>query len=306
MPLPPIPQKKQVFSIAGSYKASAAGDKNRGMGAVRIGIVAPGSRIDAALAARVRELAAAHFGGRAELRFHPQCFLASGHFAGDDAARANAFLDFANDPDVDAVWIARGGYGACRIVRRVLDGLTPAAMEKTYLGYSDAGSLLGALYGRGATGAAHGPMAADILREGGDKAVLRALGWLVEREMSALEGSVSGETPTAAFNLTILSHLLGTPFEPDLAHHVLMLEDVSEHLYRIDRALWQVTNNAGIRGCAGLKLGRVSAVPENDPQFGRTPEEIMRHWCGESGIPFLGFADIGHDIGNKVVPFGVV
>jgi muramoyltetrapeptide carboxypeptidase len=283
-----------------------AGDKKHGMRAVRIGIVAPGSRIDAALAARVTQLASGHFGDRAALRFHTQCFLAAGHFAGDDDVRANAFLDFANNPQIDAVWIARGGYGACRIVPRVLDGLAPVAMGKTYLGYSDAGSLLGALYGRGAVGATHGPMPADILREGGELAVLRALTWLVERKPSALEPSLTDTTRTAAFNLTILSHLLGTPYEPDLANHVIMLEEVSEHLYRIDRALWQVTNNPVIRKCAGIKLGRVSAVPPNDPEFGQTPEEIFQHWCTESGIPWLGHADIGHDIDNRVVPFGLV
>ena len=276
------------------------------MSTVGIGIVAPGSRIDADLAERVTALLARHYGGRAELRFHPQCFLSAGHFAGDDAARAEAFVDFANDSAIDAIWIARGGYGACRIVPFVLDRIAPAAMGKTYLGYSDAGSLLASLYGRGATSVAHGPMPADILREGGETAVLRALAWLVDRAPSALEPSVGGTTLAAAFNLTILSHLLGTPDEPDLAHHAIMLEEVSEHLYRIDRALWQVTNHPGIRKCAGLRLGRVSAVPPNDPEFGQTPEEIARHWCAQSGIPFLGSADIGHDIDNKVVPFGAV
>jgi muramoyltetrapeptide carboxypeptidase len=276
------------------------------MSTVRIGIVAPGSRIDTALAARVTKLAGEHYGDRAELRFHPQCFFAAGHFAGDDSTRASAFLDFANDAEIDAIWIARGGYGACRIVSRVLNGLAPVAMGKTYLGYSDAGSLLASLYGQGATNAAHGPMPADVLREGGEAAVLRALAWIVERAATALEPSVTATTLSAAFNLTIFSHLLGTPFEPDLANHVIMLEDVSEHLYRVDRALWQVTSNPGIRTCAGLRLGRISAVPPNDPEFGLTPEAIVRHWCAESGIPWLGRADIGHDIDNKIVPYGVV
>ncbi len=124
------------------------------MGTVKIGVVAPGSRIDAALAARVTNLANAHYAGRAELRIHPQCFLSWGHFAGDDDSRADAFVEIANDPGFDAVWIARGGYGACRILSRVLDRLAPEAMGKTYLGYSDAGSLLAALYGRGAVSVA--------------------------------------------------------------------------------------------------------------------------------------------------------
>lgn len=276
------------------------------MRAIRIGVAAPGSRIDPAIAERVTQFAESQFGARVALRFHPQCFLSAGHFAGDDASRAIAFLELANDPDLDAVWIARGGYGSCRIMPSVLASLAPAAAEKTYLGYSDAGALLSALYMRGFARVAHGPMPADILREGGEKAVARALSFLLDNAPETLEPSLDGVTPTAAFNLTILCHLLGTPYEPDLAGHVVMLEDVSEHHYRIDRALCQLTRNEKARRAAGFRLGRMSLVPPNDPEFGRTPEEIICHWCTDSGIPWLGLADIGHDVDNKVVPFGVL
>ena len=83
-----------------------------------------------------------------------------------------------------------------------------------------------------------------------------------------------------------------------------MLEDVSEHMYRIDRALLHITANPAIRRVAGIRLGRCSAIPPNEPDFGQTAEQVVRHWCEVSGIPYLGRADIGHDIGNKVVPFG--
>jgi muramoyltetrapeptide carboxypeptidase len=108
----------------------------------------------------------------------------------------------------------------------------------------------------------------------------------------------------AAFNLTILSHLIGTPFEPHLADHILMLEEVSEPMYAIDRALFHVTSSPNMRKVAGLKLGRVSEVPPNDPPFGQDEEQVIRHWCEVSGIPYLGRADIGHDVENKIVPFG--
>jgi muramoyltetrapeptide carboxypeptidase len=107
-----------------------------------------------------------------------------------------------------------------------------------------------------------------------------------------------------AFNLTIIDQLLGTPLEPDLTGHVLMLEEVSEALYRVDRMMFHLTSQASIRRVAGIRLGRVSDVPANDPDFGQTPEDIVRYWCRRSGIPYLGLADIGHDGDNKVVPFG--
>ena len=97
---------------------------------------------------------------------------------------------------------------------------------------------------------------------------------------------------------------LGTPLEPKLEGHVLMLEDVGEYMYRIDRYFYHVTSNDHVRRCAGIRLGRCSAVPKNDPDFVLNEEEVARFWCERSGIPYLGRADIGHDSENKVVPFG--
>ncbi len=274
---------------------------------VRIGVVAPASRIEPALAEATIALARAAYPDRTpDIVFDPQCYLAHGHFAGDDAARAAAFLKVANDPAFDALWIARGGYGSARLIASVVPRLTDTARRKTYLGYSDAAALLGALYGAGCTAVAHGPMPADLNRDGGPVAVRRALSFLVDGAPDALEPHVTAHGLTVAFNITILSHLIGTPWQPELAGHVLMLEEVSEHMYRIDRALGQITANPAIRKVAGIRLGRCSLVAPNDPDFGQTEEDVCRHWCAVSGIPYLGRADIGHDINNRVVPFGRV
>jgi muramoyltetrapeptide carboxypeptidase len=271
----------------------------------KIGVVAPGSRMSSQVAARVQALAATLYPDRTpEIRFHPQCLASHGHFAGDDATRAQAFLEIANDESYDAVWYARGGYGSCRVAKAILNGLREPARRKSYLGYSDAGMLFAGLYCAGFTGVAHGPVAEDILRDGGEAAAARALAWLVDAAPETLEPTVGRVQKTAAFNLTILSHLLGTPLQPDLAGHVLMLEEVGEAMYRIDRSLFHVTSNPQIRQVAGIMLGRCSWIPPNEPDFGMTEEEVARYWCGRSGIPWLGRADIGHDVDNKIVPFG--
>ena len=274
-------------------------------GRLRVGVVAPGSRIDPVLAERLGALAGRIYGDRApDIHVHPQCFLSHGHFAGDDAARGEAFLDIANDPEIDALWFARGGYGSCRLLETILPRLTEAARAKTYLGYSDAGSLLGALYGQGVANIVHGPMPVDLERAGGVQAVARALAWLVDRDPGVLEPSLADGAPAAAFNLTILSELMGTPFQPDLAGHVLMLEEVSEYHYSIDRDFFHVTSHPAMRAVAGIRLGRCSAIPANVPDFGQNEDEIARYWCARSGIAYLGRADIGHDVDNKIVPFG--
>ena len=269
---------------------------------MRIAVVAPSTPITREIAERVTAFAAA-WRPEVELAFAPQCFESHNHFAGSDSVRADAFAAAANDPAVDAVWFARGGYGSCRIAEEIVARLGPAAADKAYLGYSDAGFVLAALYKAGLRNVAHGPMPIDIRRQGGEAAVARALAWLVAREPAALEPNLGG-APAVAFNITVLSQLLGTALQPELAGHVLMLEDVSEHHYRTDRALFHITGNAEVRRVAGIRFGRCSDVPENDVDFGAEPDEIARFWCARSGIAYLGGADIGHDAGNRVVPFG--
>jgi muramoyltetrapeptide carboxypeptidase len=272
---------------------------------IKIGVMAPGSRIDETVAERVGEIAAGFDPDRSiDLQFHPQCFLAAGHFAGSDDARTAAFLDIANDGSFDALWFARGGYGTCRIAEASIAQLAPAARDKVYLGYSDTGALLAGLYNAGFNRLAHGPMPADILRVGGEAAVKRGLAYLIDRAPDTLEPSVSDGAQSAAFNMAVLSQLLGTPLQPDLTDHVLMLEEVVEYMYRIDRFLFHITSNPGIRRVSGIMLGRCSGIPSNEPDFGQTEEEVAQHWCAVSGIPYLGRADIGHDVDNKVVPFG--
>jgi muramoyltetrapeptide carboxypeptidase len=106
-----------------------------------------------------------------------------------------------------------------------------------------------------------------------------------------------------AFNLTVLSNLLGTPLEPDFGGVELLIEDVSEHLYAIDRTMFHLTASPNIRSVARLRLGRVTDIRPNDPVWGTDEEAIVRDWCGRSGITYAGRADIGHDASNRVVPF---
>lgn len=266
----------------------------------RIAICAPSAPFSRVDAERVTELAEAEFPDVA-LHFHPQCFQSDGHFAGPDAMRLAALLECANDSAFDGVWFARGGYGSNRIAEAAVRGMGPAAQGKQFLGYSDGGFLLAGLYRAGIGQPVHGPMPADIRRERGEEAVRRALRYFTG-DRSCLEPSLD-QRPTVAFNLMTLAMLCGTPLLPGLAGHVVMVEEVSEHLYAIDRLLFHATAHLG--GIAGLRLGRVSDVPENDRPFGAGPEEIVRYWCHRHDIPYLGDADIGHDAANRIVPFGL-
>lgn len=271
---------------------------------MKIGICAPSTPFMREDADRVTALASASHPD-VELLFDPQCYTENGHFAGTDLERLTAFVDLANDPGVDAIWFVRGGYGACRIAESAVAGLKDTARRKLYMGYSDQGNLLGCLHRHNFPHLAHGPMPADVRRPGGDAAVHRALDWIVHRNPQSLEPHIQAGERYAAFNLMTLAMMVGTPLMPNLKGHVLMLEEVSEYLYALDRTFFHVSSHLKDAGLAGLRLGRVSDVPDNDRPFGEGATEIAKRWCRNSGIAFLGSADIGHDADNKIVPFGL-
>lgn len=266
---------------------------------MRIAVVAPSCPLKREAADCLSRLVSAR--SDCEILIHPQCFLSEGHFAGPDSARLAALAEVMADPSIDAIWFARGGYGSNRIAEEAVANIVPQSRGKTYIGYSDAGFLLAGFHKAGLE-VAWGPMPQDILREGGETAVGRALDWLVRREPSALEPAL-GDRPMA-FNLTVLSNLLGTELEPDFEGVDLLIEEIGEQLYRIDRTLFHVTSSENVRRVARIRLGRVTDILENDPDFGIGHQAIVEQWCARSGIRFGGEADIGHDSRNRIVPFG--
>ena len=110
-----------------------------------------------------------------------------------------------------------------------------------------------------------------------------------------------------AFNLTVLSNLLGTPLEPDFAGVDLLIEDVSEHLYRIDRTMFHVTASANIRRLARLRLGRIAGHSGKRPALSAPMSRpLSRIGAAVRVSAYGGRADIGHDVRNQVVPFGPI
>lgn len=266
-----------------------------------IAICAPATPITRDHAIALEALIADEFPAHS-VTFHDQCFASAGHFAGDDDTRLAALLDCANDAAFDAVWFARGGYGSNRIAQAAAEQMNPSARDKSYIGFSDCGYLLGALYRGGIGQSVHGSMPVSALSPGGMEALRRVLNWL-GGDMSGLEPSLDGTSPVAAFNLTTLTMMARTKIMPDLTGHVVMVEEVSEYLYAIDRMFFALTES--LPQIAGLRLGAISDVPENHVDFGEDAQQIARHWCERAGIAYLGQAEIGHNDFNCVVPFGL-
>ena len=267
----------------------------------RIAVCAPATPITRDHAEAAEALVAQEFPEHS-IYFHEQCFKSAGHFAGTDLERLEALVELANDPEYDAVWFAKGGYGSNRIAEAAVTRMNAAARSKTYVGFSDMGYLLAALYRHNIGQPVHGSMPVSARSERGREAVRRVLKWF-SGDGSGLEPSLDGKTPAVAFNLITLAMLTNTPMMPDLTGHVVMVEEVSEHLYSVDRLFFHLANT--LPRLAGLRLGQVTDVPENYVEFGQEAEDIAKFWCNRAGIPYLGRAEIGHTAANRIVPFGL-
>jgi len=274
---------------------------------MKIAVMAPANRVDEHSLDAVPAIAAEY---GVELVIDPQSWASGGGhtWAGPDQLRADTFLKYANDPSFDAVWFARGGYGSNRLFELIFPHLEEPARHKSYVGYSDMGFMLGALYARRVGKPIHGPMPIDVNRKDNGASVRRTLAWLTKGDKAALDPGIIGSgRPAAAFNLSILDSLIGTPWLPDLADHDLLIEEVDEHLYRVDRMMFHVAHATQLGNVASIRLGSIS-LPAADGQadFGHTPDQIAWHWSKAMKVPYEGRALIGHDSNNHVVPFGLV
>jgi muramoyltetrapeptide carboxypeptidase len=204
---------------------------------LRVAVCAPSTPFDRADAARVAALAADYPG--LSWCFTNSALPRRATSPEADALRLAAFVECANDPACDAVWFARGGYGAGRIAQDAMGLLGSGGGGKTYLGYSDGGVLLAALYRAGIGRPVHAPMPVD--RRPGARRRCGACwtGW--SGDSVGLEPHAVGAVPVVAFNLMTLAMIMGTPVMPDLSGHVVMVEEVSEYDYAVDRLLFHVT-----------------------------------------------------------------
>ena len=231
-----------------------------------------------------------------------------GYLAGDDRRRAGELMELVRDPTVDAILCARGGYGCDRILD-ALDADAVRAARKPLIGYSDITALL--LWQRRCAGLVgfHGPMlehGAD-LDAGALTAMLAELTGTAERPMllsgRAGEGGVA-EGPLVGGNLVLVTASLGTRWEIDTRRAILLIEEVGEQPYRIDRMLQQLRGAGKLGELAGIGVGDVSTCV--DPSCpSPTAEDVIREVVRPLGVPLVTGLPIGHVKSNRTWPLGV-
>ena len=232
-------------------------------------------------------------------------FKKTGYLAGSDRGRAETLNRLFADPKIKAIICARGGYGAMRTLR-FIDFQSIRENPKILLGFSDVSALLSALYTRCSLVTFHGPTVTHLA--GADDVTIQALASALSRDQPMEIPARTGQTlrPGSAVgrvvggNLTTLCHLLGTDFAPDFRNHLLLLEDVGEAPYRVDRMLTQMRLAGCLDAVAGVVLGSFK-------NCGRTNEiyRIVTEVFNNQEIPVLAGFDIGHEKPNLTVPLGM-
>ena len=258
------------------------------------------------------EAGAALLGARYRLRYDPATlFRAEGYLAGPDEARLAELVEALRDPEARAVVLARGGYGAMRLLP-LLDPALLRADPKPIVGFSDGTALL-AFAARAGVASVHGPVITQLPRlPEEDRAGLFGLlegpgpGLLLSGLDAPVPGRVRG--PLLGGNLEVFSRLLGTPHLPDLDGAVLFFEDLGERPYRVDRLITHL-DLAGVFGAAAaVVVGDFSGCkePEGSRLVSPTAEEVLLERLGRLAIPVAFGAPIGHGARNVAVPYGTL
>jgi len=250
-------------------------------------------------------------------------FAHHGYFAGTDEMRATDLNDMFADEEVSGIVALRGGYGASRLLP-YLDFDLIQRNPKVFIGYSDITTLLAGIYARTGLATFHGPIADQtftpytlaefkkVLFEGKGEVILgcpppfEGGEGRVERQNRVtplVHGKARGRL--VGGNLTLISHLVGTPYLPSLSGAILFLEDVHEAVYRIDRMLVQLRLSGVLQGVATIAFGKFTDLPDSPGKTWQfTLPEVLEEFCQQVGVPAVRGLMIGHVPDQTTLPVG--
>ena len=224
-----------------------------------------------------------------------------GQFGGSDSHRAAELNAAFRDPSIRAVWAMRGGYGCARLLP-LLDAPAFAADPTWIIGFSDI-TALHAWADRQGAAALHAAVATTYARTENKEAMWSKL---------MAPAPASGQPAVVGGNLSVLYSLLGTPFFPEVTGRWLLLEDLDEYLYHVDRMLCALRLAGVFERAHGLLMGTFSDLHDNTIASGQTqdnpfsrsvPEMVAEHV--PAGLPVVWDVPVGHGDRNEAVVLGV-
>lgn len=276
-----------------------------------IEIVSPAYWVDRALIDLARSLLEAR---GFKVKVSDQSYQQYGAFAGSIIDRANAINQAFSNKEVKAILCARGGYGSAQILD-CLDIDLIKQNPKIFIGYSDVSCLLNYIAGECSFPIFHGPMVVDLLQQDQEKWLNNFVscfsdGRTVFADYEPQRGAVLQEGIAKALvfggNLSF-SGFLGTKYMPELSGSILLLEEVDEPLYQIDKILNQMQLSGYLKGINGVVVGRAVGL-SNEKYIIEDSEESLyiKYLIGKAGVagPVLMDAPFSHHKDSKIIPLG--
>ncbi len=246
------------------------------------------------------------------VRYSPNVRVRSGFLSGTDEQRIQDLHAAFEDSGVDAILCLRGGYGSGRLLPSLSYDLI-RNNPKPLIGFSDVTALLAAIYKKCGMVCFHGPVATsefneftaehfcDLIQKGKRTKIKN------DESKALVPGVVSA--PLIGGNLSILCSLIGTPYDVDYSGHILLLEEVGEATYRIDRMLTQLLNAGKLQYVKGIALGHFTGcdTKADDPTFeySLSLDEVFMDRLGCLGIPISKGFPFGHEAQNAAFPIGI-
>jgi muramoyltetrapeptide carboxypeptidase len=267
-----------------------------------IGILAPASPFD--MAKLERGIAILRSMGFKTV-FPKELIHADGYLSAPDSIRAEHIHRYFSDQTIRAIVCARGGYGSIRILP-LLDYDLISKNPKIFVGFSDVSLLLAAFYKKTGLVTYHGPMACTlpttdpVSRESFVKVLTSVRPPAISLGECPVISHGKAAGPLIGGNLTILCHLMGTPYQPETKGHILFLEDRGEALYRIDRMFTHLRLAGVLDGIKGLILGAFEGCGAYEAVMG-----IVDEICGGGKIPVISGFGSGHGKRNLTLPVGL-
>ena len=230
-----------------------------------------------------------------------------GYFAGDDAARLHDLQRSFADSSIDGIWCVRGGYGTMRLLPQIDFGALERA-PKSLLGFSDITALHAAISRRCSLVSFHAPTARQLLSDFSRDSIARAViaqsdSCGVACDARVIRGGRARGT-LAGGNLALLAALCGTPFAPDLRGAIVVLEDINEAVYRVDRMFRQLLLAGALDGCAAIAFGHCTACTEESDDGARSLDDVLAETADAVGVPCLAGIPVGHIPEQWTLPLG--
>lgn len=235
----------------------------------------------------------------------PRIFAREGYFAGTDASRAAQVNAMVADTEVKAVICARGGYGSLRILE-ALDYAAIGASAKVVIGFSDITALHSAILLRSSLVTLHGPMVTTLptcdehSRDSWYRALTEPSVPAVNLAHARVLKAGKAEGVLTGGNLATLCHLTGTAWGAGFEGRILLLEEIGEAPYRIDRMMTQMKMAGLFDGLAGLVLGSFENCGSMEEIDG-----LVRELFADMAFPIVSGVPVGHGRSNWTLPLGV-